>query len=136
MLPGLGCWSYLIPQPIKDTPSQEIFQSKLTFLGHSYLLDSLDHLEPPVIPIETKVLLLNPDVLIGPAHNSKQKDETRRYDRSDYELVQLTQNDYLEMINAGINCLRVDKKQVKWIDQCNVFYWGISGQEIKYPEYL
>jgi len=136
VLPGLGCWSYLIPQPIKDTPSQEIFQSKLTFLGHSYLLDSLDHLEPPVIPIETKVLLLNPDVLIGPAHNSKQKDETRRYDRSDYELVQLTQNDYLEMINAGINCLRVDKKQVKWIDQCNVFYWGISGQEIKYPEYL
>lgn len=136
VLPSLGCWPYLIPQPIKDVPSQEIFQQKLKYLGHLYLLDSLDHLENPVMPVGTKVLLLTPDILIGPAHNSKQKDETRRYDQSDYELVQLTENNYLEMIDAGINCLRVDTKQVKWIDQCNVFYWGISGQEIEYPEYL
>jgi len=136
VLPSLGCWPYLIPQPIKDATSDEIFQQQLKYLGHLYLLDSLDYLENPVMPMETKVLHLTPDILIGPAHNSKQKDEVRRYDQSDYELVHLTKNDYLEMIDAGINCLRVDAKQVKWVDQCNVFYWGIGGQEIEYPEYL
>ena len=44
---------------------------------------------------------LRPDLLVGPASNTRQKDETRRYDGSDYELVRLTQNDYREMAGCG-----------------------------------
>jgi hypothetical protein len=75
-------------------------------------------------------------VLIGVPHNTRQKDETRRYDGSDYELIRLTQRDYDEMIQAGMNCLRVDKEQAGWIDRREVFYWGIGPEEISYPECL
>ena len=136
VLPSLGCWPHLIPQPIETEMSDGIFPPKLKYLGHHYRLESLDQAGGPFVPPAAQICTLTTDVLIGPAHNTKQKNPTRRYDRSDYELVRLTQSDYHQMIAAGINCLRVDSDQVQWVDSSDAFYWGISGTEINYPEDL
>jgi hypothetical protein len=136
VLPVLGAWRYLIPRAAEYIPSGAIFPQQVKYLGHTYLLDGLEDSAVVAEPLDARVLELLPDVLIGTAHNTRQKDETRRYDGSDYELVRLTKDDYNEMIDAGINCLRVDAEQARWIDRRNVFYWGIGGNDVSYPECL
>ena len=135
-LPVLGGWEHLIPRAAKNAPQGALFPQKVRYLGHLYLLDSLKDSGAAPEPPDARILNLLPDVLIGPAHNSKQKDETRRYDSSDYELVRLTEDDYSEMIEAGVNCLRVDAEQAGWIRHRDVFHWGIGGDEVSYPECL
>jgi len=41
-------------------------------------------------------------LLVGVPSNTRTKDDTRRWDGYDYELVRLTHADYAEMIRAGI----------------------------------
>ena len=136
ILPALGAWQYLFPKSADKTTQNELFPQTAKYLGHTYHLthisDSGESAEPP----DTHILYLCPDALIGPPSNTRQKDETRRYDMSDYELIPLTAADYDEMIVAGINCVRVDEKQVKWVESRNVFYWGIDAAALGYPECL
>jgi hypothetical protein len=90
----------------------------------------------PSLPGEPDVVRLNPEVVIGVPHNTRLKDDTRRWDDSDYEYIKLTKEDYTEMIEAGINCFRTDTVQVKWIETEDVYYWGIGGVDVPYPECL
>lgn len=136
VLPSLGGWQHLFPRAMDSVSSSSLFTKRIKYLGNIYLLDKLEDTKKLTQPADIKILELLPDVLIGVPHNTKQKDETRRYDDSDYELIRLTQNDYNEMIEAGMNCLRVDKEQAGWIDRRNVFYWGIGGDQVNYPECL
>ena len=136
VLPSLGAWKHLFPRTAASVSSYDLFAKQVELLGNTYLLEKLDDSEKMTQPIDIKTLELLPDVLIGVPHNTKQKDETRRYDDSDYELTRLTQNDYNQMIKAGMNCLRVDKEQAGWINCRNVFYWGIGVKELNYPECL
>ncbi|NIO21075.1 MAG: hypothetical protein GTN76_10135, partial [Candidatus Aenigmarchaeota archaeon] len=73
------------------------------------MLEKIEDSKTMILPDDIKTIELLPDVLIGVPHNTKQKDQTRRYDDSDYELIRLTKKDYDEMIESGMNCLRVDK---------------------------
>jgi hypothetical protein len=136
VLPGLGAWSYLFPRVAEGESSDGPFSRKMYYLGHQYQLERLEESGNAVGPVNARVLELRPDVLIGVPHNTRQKDEIRRYDGSDYELIRLTSHDYDEMIQAGMNCLRVDKEQAGWIDRRAVFYWGLGPEEIGYPECL
>ncbi len=136
VLPSLGAWKHLFPRAENSGSSDVLFPRKTNFLGNVYLLERLEDSKKMTQPIDVKVLKLLPDVLIGVPHNTRQKDQTRRYDDSDYELIRLTKNDYDEMIEAGMNCLRVDKEQADWIDHREVFYWGIGGEQVNYPECL
>ncbi len=136
VLPILGAWEYLIPQPIKQLSSNNPFPKTLRYLGHQYLLDNQQKSRTFTPPAQTKVIALLPDALIGVPHNTKQKDTTRLYDDSDYELIRLTQDDFNEMIEAGMNCFRADKDDIAWLEYRNVYYWGISAADMPYPEYL
>ena len=140
-LPLHGAWKYLFPRFMENN---DLFSQGAKYLGHNYQLESLEdsslksdqEFDDFIHSPDAKVVNLRSDLLIGPPHNTRQKDETRRYDGSDYELIRLTPNDYNEMIDAGINCLRVDSEQVEWIKNCHVFYWGIGGNDVSYPECL
>ena len=136
VLPSLGAWKYLFPRATDSVSSKSLFAKKIKYLGNAYLLEKIEDSNIITPPAEIKILELLPDALIGVPHNTKQKDETRRYDDSDYELIRLTQNDYNEMIEAGMNCLYVDKEQAGWIDRRDVFYWGIGAEQLNYPECL
>ncbi len=136
VLPSLGAWKHLFPCAIDNVSCDGIFSKKIKYLGNTYLLEKIEDSQNMTQPIDVKILKLLPDVLIGVPHNTKQKDETRRYDDSDYELIRLTKKDYDEMIKSGMNCLRVDKEQASWIACRNVFYWGIGGEQVNYPECL
>ncbi|MFX0200525.1 MAG: hypothetical protein ACFFCW_30775 [Candidatus Hodarchaeota archaeon] len=136
VLPSLGAWTHLFPRAADSGSSDEPFPRKMHFLGNVYLLERIEDSKKMIQPVNVKILKLLPDVLIGVPHNTRQKDETRLYDDSDYELIRLTKNDYDEMIEAGMNCLRVDKEQADWIDHREVFYWGIGGEQVNYPECL
>ena len=135
VLPGLGTWQYLFPRPA-DKTAHGLFPQTVKYLGHIYQLTHISDSGESDTPLKTQLLSLRPDVLIGPPSNTRQKDETRRYDMSDYELIPLAAADYDEMIAAGINCVRVDTKQVKWVKNRNVFYWGIDAAALGYPECL
>jgi len=136
VLPSLGAWKHLFPRVTDSISSDGLFAKKIKYLGNVYLLEKLEDSKTMSQPVDIKILKLLPDVLIGVPHNTKQKDETRRYDDSDYELIRLTKEDYDEMIEAGMNCLRVDKEQAGWIEHREVFYWGIGGEQVNYPECL
>jgi hypothetical protein len=136
VLPLLGAWSHLWPRAAEEAVSDGHFAEKTRYLGNCYLFETLEESNDVAPPANARILELLPDVLIGIPHNTRQKDETRRYDDSDYELIRLTKNDYDEMIEAGMNCLPVDKEQVDWIDRRDVFYWGIGGEHVDYPECL
>ncbi len=136
VLPSLGAWNHLFPRAADSIFSEGFFTNRILYLGNTYLLERLEDSKDMIFPTDVKILELLPDVLIGVPHNTKQKDETRRYDDSDYELIRLTEKDYDEMIESGMNCLRVDKEQAGWIDRRDVFYWGVGGEEVNYPECL
>ena len=136
VLPGLGAWHYLFPRPTDKEARNALFPQTVKYLGHTYRRAHLSDSGESVAPPDAQRLSLRPDTLIGPPSNTRQKDETRRYDMSDYELVPLTETDYDEMIVAGINCVRVDTEQVEWVKNRNVFYWGIDAVVLGYPECL
>jgi hypothetical protein len=128
VLPSSGAWEHLFPRAIEGS------SQRVRFLGHVYIQESITEgrIEPPP---SLGIVELRPDMLVGPASNTRQKDETRRYDGSDYELIPLTRKDYEEMTDAGINCVRVDANQAPWAHELNIFYWGDSGK-LPYPELL
>ena len=136
VLPALGAWQYLFPKSPDKATENELFPQTTKYLGHTYQLTDITDSDESAEPPDTQLLSLRPDVLIGPPSNTRQKDETRRYDMSDYELIPLTEADYNEMITAGINCVRVDAEQVKWVENRDIFYWGIDAAALGYPECL
>ena len=136
VLPGLGAWQYLFPKSTDKTPQNSLFPQTVKYLGHTYRLARISDSTESDTPPDTELLSLRPDALIGPPSNTRQMDETRRYDMSDYEIKPLTEADYDEMIAAGINCVRVDTEQVEWVKNRNVFYWGIDAATLGYPECL
>jgi len=136
VLPSLGVWNHLFPRAADSVFSKDLFTEKTRYLGNVYLLERLEDSKNITPPVNARILDLLPDVLIGVPHNTRQKDETRRYDDSDYELIRLVKNDYDKMIETGMNCLRVDKEQANWINRRDVFYWGIGGEQVNYPECL
>jgi hypothetical protein len=114
----------------------ELFPAAARYLGHPYRRVALEEGAAWTEPPPARMIELLPNVMIGVASNTRQKDETRRYDDSDYELVRLAQQDYLDMVNAGVNCLRVDAGQLRWVEGLNAFYWGVGGSDVPYPECL
>lgn len=133
VLPGSGAWPFLFPQP-SETTAADTLPEAASYLGHAYLREEFVEALPqlPEAPI---VRLLRPDVLTGVPHNTRQVDETRRHDGSDYEYIPLTEDDFKTMIEAGLNCFSADAAQAEWFDDAGVFYWG-GGAEMPYPECL
>ncbi len=139
VLPSVGGWSCLFPQPSAEFDARDAtnhFPARTRFLGLNYRLVSVEKGYTGAEPPGARIVQLTPDILIGLASNTRQKDETRRYDYSDYDLVRLTREDFREMAEAGINCMHVDAAQLPWIQDLDVFYWGLGGGDMPYPECL
>ena len=136
VLPTLGAWEHLWPRPVQGGFRDGIVASEVTWLGHRYVLDSTNQNVAFTTLRNVRRLELLPDVLVGVPSNSRTKDDTRRFDGSEYEMVRLTRENYAEMIRAGLNCFRVDAEQADWIKDEPVFHWGIGGNDVPYPECL
>jgi hypothetical protein len=137
VLPTQGGWQYLLPRASGQSEKQtEFFPKNSSYLGHHYRLEGVEDAASAPPQSNTRLVELLSDVLIGMPSNTRQKDDSRRYDNSDYELVRLSKADYRQMAEAGINCVRVDAKQLPWIEDLNVFYWGVGGNDIPFPESL
>ncbi len=136
VLPNTGAWRHLLPRMENGTNPIKSLESNVKFLGLEYKLDTSKQSDIPVSAKETHLINLTPDLMIGVPHNTKVKNENRRYDESDYEYIKLTKENYFEMIENGINVFNVNAEQVKWIEKENVYYWGIGGKDILYPECL
>ena len=136
ILPTSGVWEYLLPRTEDGGSPLLPLAERVKYLGQEYVLERKEQGSILQVPRETMTISLTPDLLIGVPHNSKVKDETRRYDESDYEYVEFTRANYREMIKNGMNVFNVNAKQVKWIKQENIYYWGIGGDDISYPEDL
>lgn len=136
VLPCLGAWPFLLPRSRSGTLLDQRFARQVSFLGHVYERARETHGTSDGAPPACKTLDLYPDVLIGQPHNTRQKDETRRFDGSDYELVRLTEEDYLTMLSNGITCVNADAAQVGWIEDRPVFYWGLPPRDLRFPEHL
>lgn len=136
VLPTTGAWEFIWPRPEMGSFNAASFPRRVAWLGHHYTLQTAERDGATGIIPEPQRLELLPDVLVGVPSNTRTKDDTRRWDGSDYEMVRLTREDYAEMIRAGLNCFRVDAEQADWIKSEPVFYWGIGGKDVPYPECL
>lgn len=136
VLPNTGAWKYLIPRASNNYNPFEKSSKKVKLLGHEYQLQEKEQSEVLSPPNVHHIISLTPDLRIGVPHNKKIKNETRRYDESDYEYIELTKANYMEMIDHGMNVFNVNPEQLKWIQNKNVYYWGIGGKDIVYPEDL
>ena len=136
VLPNTGAWKYLLPRLKKGGSPLLQKEKEVKYLGLVYTLKSRKESQVPVVPEEVLTISLTPDLLIGVPHHSKMKGETRKYDDSEYEYVELTRENYSEMIDNGINVLNVNAKQAGWIMRENVYYWGVGGEDVSYPECL
>ncbi len=130
VLPAMGGWEYMLPQPM-----EEAFPEHVRYLGHRYVRENLSDESAVAPPEDIQFVELRPDLLVGPASNRRQKDETRRWDDSEYEFVRLTRADYHEMAAAGVTCVSVDEEQAGWAEELGLFYWG-GGKGLPYPELL
>jgi hypothetical protein len=137
-LPSLGGWTHLFPRPAgQNAESGEVeqFPKQTRYLGQIYRLEAVDKSAAVVTgPSDPKIVRLLPDLLVGLASNTRQKDKTRRYDGSEYDYVRLSREDHREMAEAGINCVRVDRDQLPFIEDLDVFYWGLGAAELSFPE--
>ena len=136
VLPNSGGWPYLFPKSANGESPFSGKTKKVKYLGLEYNLADSKKTDVPVPPRNAKMISLTPDLLIGVPHNKKMKNETRRYDESDYDYVLLTKENYREMMDNGINVFNVNAEQAKWIETENVYYWGIGGKDVPYPECL
>lgn len=130
VLPSIGGWEHMLPRPVEGALPETV-----RYLGHPYVREGFTDTAATPPPEDVRIVALRPDLLAGPAHNFRPKDDTRRWDDSEYETVRLTRADYREMAEAGITCVYADGEQVDWAEQLNLFYWG-GGRELPYPELL
>ena len=136
VLPSIGGWKYLWPRDGQDAWRTEPIASEIRLLGHRYVLESKsDNVSFPAPPGVRKLALL-PDTLVGVPSNKRTKEDARRFDGSDYAMVRLTRENYTEMIRAGLNCFNVDAEQANWLKDEPVFYWGVGGNDVPFPECL
>lgn len=136
VLPTSGAWEWLWPRPVTGEPDRDGFAAAVDWLGHRYRLDGTTaSTEAPTVPA-ARVVRLRPSAMIGIPGTTRTQEERRRFDGSDYLMVRLTQADYAQMIEAGMNCLHVDPEQAGWIQDEPVFYWGPGAAEAGFPECL
>ncbi|MCL4218688.1 MAG: hypothetical protein KJ052_17015, partial [Candidatus Hydrogenedentes bacterium] len=137
VLPWSGAWPHLLPYPDStEIRSGDMFPEVMLYLGHRYTRAAVQEGHVFALPENVRVTELRPDVLTGLPHNTRQADETRRYDDSEYEYIPLTQDDFNTLIEAGANCFRADAESAAWFEEAGVFYWGVGGADVDYPECL
>ncbi|MSU57109.1 MAG: hypothetical protein EXS35_02830 [Pedosphaera sp.] len=136
VLPTTGAWEFLWPRPAAGRFRDGVIAPRVDWLGHRYTLESSEVNGNDSFPPAPRRVDLLPNVLVGVPSNSRTKDDTRRYDGSEYEMVRLTRDNYAEMIRAGMNCFRVDAEQAGWLADEPVFHWGVGGTDVPYPECL
>lgn len=128
VLPSTGSWPYLWPKAAQA-------EGRVEYLGHTYALEGKKSGAWTAPPADARVVELRPDLWLGPATSQRQKDERRRYDGSDYEMVPFTRADYLEMAQAGVTCVSAGSEQQPWAEEAGLFYWG-PLDKLPYPELL
>lgn len=134
VLPGSGAWRYMLPRA--ETVAANLLPESAQYLGHAYHRGPHTESSAPTLPVEIRVHLLRPDVLTGVPSTNRQADETRRYDDSEYDYVPLSRDDLTLMVETGLNCFRATPETVGWLEGQGVFYWGIGGADVSYPECL
>lgn len=136
VLPTLGAWEHQWPKPKSEKPDDGIAAPQIDLLGQTFTLKSCGPGNAPPCPESPRRIELRPDLMVGVPSNTRTRESNRRFDGSDYPMIRLTRSDYAEMIEAGMNCLRVDAEQMSWIQDEPVFFWGVGGPDVPFPECL
>ena len=134
VLPRIGGWRHLFPRAVDV--GEDLFPDRVEYLGHVYTRQTLGEGSPAGPPEHVRMVPLRTDMLSGIAHNTRQVDEMRRYDDSDYEYVPLEPSDFEEMIAAGVNVFIAEPETYPWFEEAGVFYWGVGAQHLPYPDLL
>jgi hypothetical protein len=136
VLPSTVAWPLLWPRSDDAGPQRTAAPQRTFYLGNWYRLEGVDQLPSPLDLPSALVVTLRSDMWVGVASNTRQVERTRRFDGSEYQLVRLTRRDYRQMAEAGINCMKVDREQLSWVEDLRVYYWGVEGGDLPYPECL
>ncbi|KAB2673610.1 MAG: hypothetical protein DVB31_03360 [Verrucomicrobia bacterium] len=136
VLPSLGGWESLWPRPHPGGFRDGVVAREVSLLGMRFTLESSSVGSVPPCPESPRRIVLRPDMWVGVPGNERTRDDRRRFDGSDYPMVRLTRADYAEMIDAGMNCFRVDPEQAVWLRDEPVYYWGVGGRDVPFPECL
>lgn len=133
LVPVFGFAENLLPRGPAE-PDRVLFE-KGTYLGHP--LVRRKELAPvkAAPPSSLRKLSVRSDLLIGTSRNFRDDGAGRKTKKANYTYVPFTEDDYDEMIAAGINYFRVAGEQVAWVRKRPVFYEGYDP-DIAFPEEL
>jgi len=133
LLPVFGFVEKLLPQA--QTQDTSVLFEKGTYLGQPlHRCRTLDPVDASP-PASVRRLVLRSDLVIGTGRNFRDDGTGRKDRKADYRYVAFTEDDYDEMIAAGINYFTVRDEQAKWICHRPVFYDG-NAEEVAFPEQL
>ena len=134
-LPIFGFREALIPTPRSSQRTLSGFMNAGNYLGQALAVHGSGRggKFADLGPITR--ILLNDDVLIGTARMFKD-DGTGQDEDKEYRYVELTAEDYDEMIEAGFNLFMVNDKHADYVRERDVFFIKGSLGEEPYPELL
>ena len=139
VLPVAGFWKYQIPRAESEEEAGVVFPKRVKYLGLPMDLQDSGIGQVFSIPKVTR-LELPCDLEIGSKYSSSEKDKyaTRRFDRvyvpEDFGPFERT--DYPERLAAGQTNFNILESHKDLVVRSPVFYMGIGGKAVKYPETL
>lgn len=133
MVPLFGFVEELLPRA--EIADANGLLERGSYLGHRLVRREV--LEPVgIVPPDDVVrLVFRTDLIVGTSRNFRDDGKGRKSRKDNYNFVPFTEDNYDEMIAAGINYFTARGEQVNWICRRPVFYDGYSP-EIAFPEEL
>ncbi|MBN1818934.1 MAG: hypothetical protein JW828_16355 [Sedimentisphaerales bacterium] len=135
LLPLFGLAENLLPR--RQGEKAGLLPEKAIYLGHrlvrNHRIEYDDSLNGP--PADVQRLVFRTDLLVGTSRNFRDDGTGRKSRKDNYNFVPFTEENYTEMIEAGINYFVAKGRQVDRICREPVFYEGYSS-EIAFPEEL
>ncbi len=128
VLPRLSLWNYGWPLGV-GLSRQDIFPDKISFQGWEFSRTSLSGDGVFSLPDETRLVKLNPDLMIGFVHDHSQK--TTKWQ----EPVKNTKDEIVDYIGSGFNLAQLSDRQ-SWLWQEPVYSNNIFTYFEKWPAYL
>lgn len=122
LLPGFDFRTQLLPQPTPGSPFDGVFATTGTCIGGAVQLMETGHGKPLADAGETKLVSLDPTLIVGTGRCFRDTDDGRVTGR-DYSYRPFRPEEYDEMEAAGVNFFIVDgAERESWVRERPAFY--------------
>jgi hypothetical protein len=129
---------HFLPRKAKGSRAQERLPETAEYLGHVLTLQRIDQDVSWEEWDDARILNLDPELLVGTGRNFKDSEGHRLPqvpERQNYNYIKFTEDDYKNMLDAGVNLFTIAPEQERYVRSEPVFYIRQPGGEppLRYP---